>query len=242
MTKELLSKGEREELIAKLTVFFEGLSSDVIDDIVSEAKKQVLAKSLEECRKKFIELFDNQIAKLEELGCPKAILEAFENRKDEVIAVALEMAIGEGNIPFLPIIPKSYMGIYALMQMVRHEDMIGFTNLDPSDMSDVVETPKKPYFIFDVEDGRVMLDKSPKDAAEIIGKKGRFVLIDSEVIAIAVHTEVLLHHYVEAAGTRYDSDNYNPNLCLTNYGADLNYGGFSRSADRFGAASCGKRI
>jgi hypothetical protein len=201
-----LCKDQREGLIAKLTAFFRGLSGEEIDDVVTEARRQATVESVEERKKNFIQLFNSQLETLKGRGCPQAILEAFQEQRDKVIAKAIQTNIAEGNIPFLPVILKIYLGVYGLMPMVRNGEKVGYTYLDPNKLSDVVETPKTPYYIFDVEDGKAMLGKSPNDAEKLIKKQNRLCLTDAEVIAIGVHTDVLSNHYVDATGSRYKSD------------------------------------
>jgi len=235
-----LCKNQKEGLVAKLTAFFKGLSGDEIDDVVAETRKLVNAETLEERKDKLTKLFESQLEKLKSLGCPQAILEAFQKKKDEVVNKASEMAIGEGNIPFLPVIPRGYMGIYALMPMVKHEGKIGYTHLDPNELTDVVETSKNPYYVFDVEDGKAILGKSPRDAEKIIKGQKRSCLIVDEVIAVGVHSEVLSDHYVDASGSRYKSDIV-PGLCLLDgrprlYGNDPGF-----SCGGWGSGSCGSR-
>jgi len=236
-----LCKDQREGLIAKLTAFFNGLNGEDIDDVVAEAKKQVSAESTEERKKNFIQLFDGQMATLKDRGCPQAILEAFQSKKDAVIAKAIQTSIAEGNIPFLPVIPRSYMGIYALMPMVRHEDKIGYTYLDPNLISDVVETPKTPYFVLDVEDGQAMLGKTVNEASKLIEKQKRLILTDPEVISIGIHSDVLSRHNVDAAGSRYGTGSA-PNLYLSGGKPKLSYNDVSLSDGKGGSASCGSRV
>jgi len=110
---------------------------------------------------------------LKSRGCPQAILEAFGNQRNAVLSKTAEMEILEGHIPFVPVIPRTYMGVYGLMPMVRNGDEVGYTYLDPKEITDKVETPKGPYFIYDVEDGKEMLGDSPKKAEKLIKEQNR---------------------------------------------------------------------
>jgi hypothetical protein len=235
-----LCKDQKEGPVAKLTAFFKGLSGDEIDEAVAEARKLANAETLEERKGKLVKLFENQLEKLKSLGTPQAILEAFQNKKDEVIAKAVETNIAKGNIPFLPVIPRSYMGIYALMPMVRHEDKVGYTYLDPNELTDVVETPKTPYYAFDVENGKAMLGKSPRDAEKIIKYQKRSCLTADEVIAVGTHSEVLSDHNVDAPGSRSESDSV-PSLYLHGDEPKLGWSSPDHSYGKWGSASCGSR-
>lgn len=237
-----LCKDQKEGLIAKLTAFFKGLSSEEIDDVVTEAKRQVTVESVEEKKKNFGQLFDSQLETLKGRGCPQAILETFQKQRDKIIAnaKAIQTNIAKGNIPFLPVVPKIYLGVYGLMPMVRNGEKVGYTYLNPNELSDVVKTPKTPYYIFDVEDGKAMLGKLPNDAEKIIKKQNRSCLTDAEVIAIGVHTDVLSNHYLDATGSRYTSGKV-PNLYLDD-GKPKLYWSYDDDSDALrGSASCGSR-
>ena len=235
-----LCKDQKEGLVAKLSAFFKGLSGDEIDDVVAEARQLANAETLEEKKGKLTKLFESQLEKLKALGTPQAILEAFGNKKDEVVSKAAEMAIAEGNIPFLPVIPRSYLGIYALMPMVKHENRVGYTYLDPNELTDVVETPKNPYYAFDVENGKAMLSKSPMDAEKIIKSQKRSCLTADEVIAVGIHNEVLSDHNMDATGSRSESDGV-PRLCLSVGRPRLSWSNPDYSLDGWGSGSCGSR-
>ena len=241
MTKKELCKDQREGLIAKLTAFFKGLGAEVIDDVVAEAKKQANAETIEDRKNGLAKLFDSQLETLKSRNCPQAILEAFQNKKSEVLNKAAEMEIPEGNIPFVPVIPRSYMGIYGLMPMVRNGDKIGYTYLDPNEMTDNEEVPKNPYYIYDVEPGKATLGKSPEDAEKIIKKQNRLRHITDEDIAVCVHTDVLSDHYLWSTGSRYRHSDRVPVVYLGGAGPELYWRHADYSVDELGSASCRSR-
>lgn len=242
MTKKELCKDQREGLIAKLTAFFKGLGAEVIDDVVAEAKKQANAETVEDRKNGLAKLFDNQLETLKSQNCPQAILEAFQNKKSDVLNKAAEMEIPEGNIPFVPVIPRSYMGIYGLMPMVRNDDKMGYTYLNPNEMTDnEEEIPKNPYYIYDIEPGKVTLGKSPEDAEKIIKKQNRLRHITDEDIAVCVHTDVLSDHYLWSTGSRYVLSGWVPNVCLSGDVPELGWDVADCSFDEWGSASCRSR-
>jgi len=241
MAKKELCKDQREGLVAKLTAFFKGLEAEVIDDVVAEVKKQATAETIEERRNGLAKLFDNQMETLKSRGCPQAILEVFQNQRDAVLSKATEMEISKGHIPFVPVIPRTYMGVYGLMPMVRNEDKVGYTYLDPNEITDKLETPKGPYFIYDVEDGEGMLGKSPKKAEQLIAEQKRSCLTIDEGIAVCVHTNVLSEHYVDCTGSRYESADRVPSICLDGDEPRLRWNYLFNSSVRWGSASCRSR-
>ncbi|MFH1612112.1 MAG: DUF5701 family protein [bacterium] len=241
MTKKELCKDQREGLIAKLTAFFKGLGAEVIDDVVAEAKKQVNAETVEDHKNGLAKLFDSQMETLKSRNCPQAILEAFQNKKSEVLSKAAEMEVPEGHIPFIPVIPRSYMGIYGLMPMVRNGDKVGYTYLDPNEITDEVETPKNPYFIYDVEDGKDVLGKSPEKVGKLIKEQKRFCLTADEGIAVCVHTNVLSEHYVDCTGSRYRHSDDVPDVYLVDDRPRLDWSSAGASNGKWGSASCRSR-
>jgi hypothetical protein len=236
-----LCKDQREVLVAKLTTFFKGLATEEIDDVVTEAKKQATTETVEERKNKLAKLFDSQMETLKTRGCPQVILEAFQNKKNEVLEKAVVMEISEGNIPFVPVIPRIYLGIYGLMPMVRNGDKVGYTCLDPNEITNKVETPKGPYFIYDVENGKDMLGKPPEKAEKLIKEQNRSCLTADEGIALCIHTNVLPEHYVDCTGSRYGRAGRVPGVYLDGFGPELDWGDADSSVGEWGSASCGSR-
>jgi hypothetical protein len=248
-----LCKDQKEGLVAKLTAFFKGLSKDEIDVVVAEARQLANAETTEERKNKLTKFFESHLEKLKSLGVPQAILEGFGNKKDEVVSKMLEIWIDRypretleslakmGIYLGLPVIPRSYMGIYALMPMVKNGDKIGYTYLDPNKLTDVVETPKSLYYALDVEDGRAMLDKSPNEAEKIINSQKRSCLIADEVTALGAHTDVLSNHNVDATGSRCGSG-FVPFFVLYDDRPKLDWSNPDDSNDEWGSASCGSRV
>lgn len=186
-------------------------------------------------------LFDAQIATLKDRGTPEQIVEILQNQKGAVLKKASEMAIGDGNIPFLPVIPRSFRSPYDLMAMVKNGGKAGYTYLNPTQISDVVDAPQEPYYIYDVEDGSSR-GKSPENAEKTFKSQKRSPLTAAEVMALTVHTDVLSRHYVWATGSRYEFADEVPSVCLGDGGRpklSWDYSGPSNSL--WGSASCGSR-
>ena len=232
---------QKKSVVEKLAALFKDLLPQDIDDVVAQAKDQASAQVLEDRKRYLGQLFDSQMRTLEDRGCPKAIIEMLQKKRDEVLARATKMEIPEGNIPFLPVILRSYLGIYGLMPMVRNGDKAGFTYLDPNEIFDNESAPKEPYFIYDVEDGRATLGKSPEKAEEIIKGQSRLCHIPDEDIALAIYTNVLSDHYLWSTGSRYKDANDVPLVCLGDGRPRLSWGSADDSHVRWGSASCRSR-
>ena len=227
-------KHQREDMIAKLTALFKELEVEVIDDVVTEAKKRAINEAM-------CELFDSQIETLESRGCPQAILESVRGWKGGVVSKAIKMNIPKEHIPFVLVIPRAYMGIYGLMSMIRNGDREGDTDLNLSSITDNVETPKGLYFIYDIEDGESMLDKSSKEAEKLIKEQDRFCLTVEESIAMCIHFDVLSRHIVSCTGSRFKRNELVPDIRFDNGRARLIWSDDNLSDDRWGSASCYSR-
>jgi hypothetical protein len=229
-----LCKGQ---LVGKLVELASGVSTEEFDDAVVKAKNQLTEKVKQVKREDLEKFFDSQIQTVKDRGCPEAIMSILQNQRSSVLQRAGEITLGEGHVPFLPVIPRTYLSIYAQMPMVRNGDKVGYTYLRPYDITDVVETPQDPYYIFDVEDGEAMLGKAPQDAEKAIKKQGRRGLTEVEVISLGIYTDVLTRHYVDAVGSRYESIRM-PVLWLSDDRPKLDWDYLGHADGRWGAASC----
>jgi hypothetical protein len=128
------------------------------------------------------------------------------------------------------------------MAMVRNGSKVGYTYLNPTQISDVVNAPSEPYYIYDVEDGSSTRGKSPEDALKILKQQKRSPLTAAEVTALTTHTDVLSRHYVWAAGSRYISADWVPIVYLGRGGRPALGWYYVVSSDGpWGSASCGSR-
>lgn len=236
-----LCEDQKKVLIKALAALFNDLFLQDIDDAVAQAKTEISVKTLED-RKRFLgEFFDSQMKTLESRDCPGAIIEAFQAKRDEVLSKVVAMEMPEGHIPFIPVIPRSYLGIYGLMPMVRNGDKVGFTYLNPNEITDNEKTPKSPYFIYDVEDGIGTLGKTPESAGQLIKKQDRLCHIPDEDIALAIHTSVLSHHCLWSTGSRCKVADLVPSVYLYDDGPELYWDYTVISHNEWGSASCRSR-
>lgn len=90
------------------------------------------------------QLFDSQIQILRRRGCPEQIVEIFQDQRALVIERAGKMTIGEGNIPFVPVIKPVYLGYYGLVAMVRNGNKQVRIYLNPTAIIDELNTLKDP--------------------------------------------------------------------------------------------------
>ena len=231
----------KSQLVSKLVSLFRDADID-IDEAIKEVKNQLAAEAKKPRHEDLEKLFYSQIQTLEDRGCPEQIVELLTVQKNLVLSKASEMAFENGHIPFIPVIPRIYRSPYDLMAMVRNGDKQGYTYLNPTAITDEVETPNKPYYIYDVEDGKALLRKSPEDAEKILKKQSRSPLTAAEVMALCTHTDVLKKHYVLATGSRYDLSGWVPGVFLDGGdrpGLDWYYVDFSIGL--WGSPSCRAR-
>ena len=227
-----------EQTVEKLVEVLREVPSEKRDEVVVKAKNQLEEEEKESKPKKedLEKLFDTQIQTLKDRGCPAVIIDMLQEQRDDVLQKASEIPIGKKHIAFLPVIPRTFLSIYTQMQMVRNGDKIGYTYLKPSEITDVVETPADPYYIFDVEDGEAMLGKSPQNAEKTIKQQNWRGLTEVEVIALAIHTDVLSRHHVDALGSRCGSGRV-PSLWLSGGGPGLSWADLDNASGEWGAAS-----
>jgi len=228
----------KDQLVDKLVPLFKG--ADNIDEVVKEAKDRLADDARKVKREDLESLFDRQIQTEKDRGTPEAIIEMLQNQRSDVLSKAGEMTFNEGHAAFMPVIPKAYVSIYYRMPMVKNGNKIGYTYLDPAELTDIEDVPEKPYYIYDVEDGTAMLGKSPQDAEKLIRKDKRFPLTADEVMSLGIHSDVLSNHYVDATGSRYESSEV-PFLWLNDGGPELDWFSADFALGRWGAGSCGSR-
>lgn len=227
-----------KNLVTELVALFQGQKLEIVQQAVKEATKQVWPELV---TGPLSELFDTQMETLKARGCPKSVIDVLASKKSEVIAKATEIETADGHIPFVPVVPRTEVDLGDLMKMVRNRDREGYNYLDQSDVSNVVDVPKGPYFMFDVEDGKDMLGKSPEKAEAIIKKQKRTCLTADEGIALCVHTNVLSEHYVDCTGSRCRHAGFVPDVCLSDGEPLLCWDDAGNSNDRWGSASCRSR-
>ncbi|MBU1179334.1 hypothetical protein KJ885_00130 [Patescibacteria group bacterium] len=232
-------RSDREVHIERLRVALQGMPKEQWDEYLEEAKARFpnVEVSAEELEK----FFDAKLQTLEERGCIEHIRELLANQRDSVLDKASKMVMGEGNILFLPAVLRIYLSPYSQMDMVVHGGKRGRNYLNPSAITDKVETPEEPYWFFDVEDGTATLGKSPEQAEKILKKQSRSPHTVAEDMALAVHTDVLSRHYVWAAGSRYGSSGGVPVVCLSDDGPKLCWCCAGVADELWGSPSCGSR-
>ncbi|MAG12616.1 hypothetical protein CL630_02265, partial [bacterium] len=166
------------------------------------------------------ELFNGQIATLRERGTPEQIVALFTNQRDSVVArmlkiwakkyptETLDSLASKGIYLGIPVIPRTHRTTYGLASMVERKMKKHNDYIDPAEFTDMVETPDKPYYIFDVEDGRSTRDKSPDDIRKVFKKQKRFGLTIAETMAFTIHADVLSRHNVWVVGSRIGKDSF----------------------------------
>jgi len=188
------------------------------------------------------ELFYRQIKTLEKYACPREIIELFRSQKDLVIKRASEMPFAEENIPFIPVIPRIYRSPYDLMAMVCNNNKKGYTYLNPTAITDEFDTPKDPYYIYDVDDGESLRRKDIKKATDTIKKQSRLPLTAAEIMAFMTHTNVPRRYGVVALGSRYEGPYKIVGIVLDDGDRPkLGCGKLDSPDDRYWPASCGSR-
>ena len=186
-------KSDARNKVESMADILKGLTSKEINEVVSLAKKQRIIKDNLEA------LFGAQIQTLKDRRCPERITELFMQAQARVVAKALKMRFKNDRIPFLPVIPCNYITVFSQMGMVLNENVAGYSSIYRNDTTpanpfsnkdiDLVKIPEEPYYIFNIEDGT----KCPNEdeIERQINKCDRVCLTGIEIIALAVHSDVL---------------------------------------------------
>lgn len=238
--EKVMSKLCKDQLVAKLVSLFQDADTDV-DEAVSQAKSQLSVENKEAKREEYEKLFDAQLQTLQNRGCSEAILEKLKSLKGKVLKKVSETNIGEGNVPFLPVIPRTYRSIYDQMSAVCHKGKKGYTYLDPNAITDQEKASEHPYYILDVEDGEGTLNKTPEQAEKIHKKQSRHSLNTSEDVSLCTHTAVLSKYNVWATGSRVRSSGV-PYVYLYDDRPRLDWHYASSRGSGWGSPSCGSRV
>ena len=89
-----------------------------------------------------------------------------------------------------------------LEQQLRKLKITKWINL--SKITHLRKIPRKNYWIYDVESGEEMLNKSPEKCLEIFKKKKRIAGNIYEALALYRHDpEILKRHWIDTAGSRF---------------------------------------
>ena len=227
-------------------------------DLTCERNKWVFAEAQEEIlkekRKKYelSKFFEKQLSKLDSLGAPEGILQDFRNKKDEIIIEMFKIwtekysdeTLGslalKGICLGFPVIPRGCMSVRDLMAMARCRDEANFSCLNPSLIADEAKGLVNffPRYLFDIEDGRALLDKAPE---YIDARRRGFLMNVEESIFLVIYTKVLSHHNISARGSRWDS-NFVPILYLKNKKPELDVIGHEDIYEGYGTPSYMKGI
>ncbi len=165
-------------------------------------------------------MFDMQLRALRAYGSPygcyKHVVSSLFEKKKETIDMAMDMEMFNGHIPFVAVVPKNRMNIYALMELLYNSHgKRGFLGFSQDKLIHSVPVPEDPYFMFNVEDGTSTLGKTSEEAKSFFDSQARSCLTVEEVIALCYfQSDVLLKHFLDCIGSYFSSDDRIPVLCL----------------------------
>jgi len=200
-------KISRKDLVNQATILLKGWSDDEIDNAIIEVKSNLKEKALEQRKNGFGKLFDAQQEILKIRGCPEEILQMFNEKRNKVLEKASVMHFFQEHIPFIPIIPRSFMGIYGLMSMVHREEVgTAGGHLDPNETLTDVSVSENLYFIYGIENGSKTIGKAVGVANHSIETTGRLSLTTEEGLSLCIMTNVLDSHSVNCAAVSRRGD------------------------------------
>lgn len=223
-------------------------------DILKQAQEELAWEYKEQKKKDRYLSQEKSFELLLARGCPESIIHGFKARSHYLSEVTHSLNLkssSESNYYAIPVIPFSWRLPPDLLSMVRNGEEKGqfdsfYATHEPfhadrmPEISDTTNTPKRLYYIYDVEDGTATLGQEPKKVAKKIEKEERIPLTFCETIALATYTSVLLHHGLWAADSR-GPDNLIPALFIRHLQPEN--GWFAgESLKDFGTPSCSRRI
>ncbi|MBI5005061.1 MAG: hypothetical protein HZC03_00395 [Candidatus Lloydbacteria bacterium] len=200
---------------------------------------------------KFEREFNRQIENLSKKGFPK--LAGVDEKKFATIFEPLREQLKElsgkefkeGRIPFVVVPREKLLALEKEIPLMEVDGKKGFTALNLSELktADGVEIPESmAYLVVDVENGKVMLGKTPDEAVKQFKKEGRSPLTAEEGVAIILqHPEILKDHYMDLAGSRRGGDVVAV-LWLREGKPRLSWNWADYSNAKWGSASCGSRV
>ncbi|MCP6718547.1 MAG: hypothetical protein KJI70_03380 [Patescibacteria group bacterium] len=152
-----------------------------------------------ECQK----FYNTQVEKLGLYSCFGNDLdqELLNSKRYKVISIAKEELSNDSNIPFLLVVPS--IGWKELIRMVQNKDKVrGEINigLDLSKITDLLEIPKKPYFIFNID----IASSRGFTPETVINRKNKRLLTTYEVLSFVLHTGILEFYNLWSLGSRYN--------------------------------------
>lgn len=197
----------------------------------------------EEVRCQFDMKFSAQMAALKRQNCPKAILKTLERKRNQVIAKAVGMNFFKSKrIFFSPVIPTSQLSVPEQMLMVHNNGVPGRTFLSPRDITDEVDVPSEPYFIFSIEDGAKTLGWSPQQADRMFQKQPRRRGLNcAEAIGLCCVSGVLLRFNVDAIASRVKRNRI-PFLWIVEREPRLGADRVDASDSKWGIPSCNTTV
>lgn len=173
------------------------------------------------------EFFDSQLRCLEEAEFPKQAVRILRGQKNRVLERYAKMRLGEGNLPFLAVLPRPYLPMLEIMpryfadkigkvlnvsQPLREEMLAKgeaeLVIINPKYVSDMEAVPDDPYFIYDVEDGGSNAGKLLQESEKEILRRGRRCLTVAEVWSLHIQTGVLARLRLLALGSRFNTEYY----------------------------------
>jgi len=135
---------------------------------------------------KLEEQFNETIATLNLRGCPLYLQTLLFMKKEYAIDCLEREKIEKTPDTLLmlsPVIPKNYMGLYGLILLVSFNFAKAEISLNPNELTNSVETPDSPYFIFDIRKAK----KKPSP-------KYRYLTVE-ETLAIVIQDPDILNDY-----------------------------------------------
>lgn len=148
-------------------------------------------------------LFRDSVERLDYYGYDPATLQQLNAGEARVLKTASQIAVPEHHIALVPVVSPLAVDVRGRTRRLCYGDFALVLGAELRRSMLTVHVPARPYWLLDVDYGFGAVGRSAAEAELAIRAAGRSPLTADELAALALHTTVLEHHGLIAAGQIY---------------------------------------
>lgn len=195
-----------EVTIQRLAETLQNVSPERRGQMIAEAQKWLL--SVQKTRETEREtLWNYQLDVLCRKGCADTVSVNEDTFLSFLEPLKPKFISANGKLDCI-VLPPNFITTTQKMRLVEVNGKRGRSYLSPAliQLADGAEKRKDaPYLMFDVEDGRAMLEVSPDNCVKRFAEEGRLGCTVDEGEMVAIYwPDILKHHYIDCPGSRCD--------------------------------------
>ncbi|MEX1014522.1 MAG: hypothetical protein WDZ80_05165 [Candidatus Paceibacterota bacterium] len=150
--------------------------------------------------KNFLSDYEKELGKLK---CTE-VADYCKNYGDQALHNSNKISIGKGNVPVMPVISRHMKSIPDLMNLLKdHKGNSGKNRLNPVFIRNLYVGQHLFYWIYNVNFGKNLKDRSPLGAEDVISRGAKKPLSIEEVITLCIFYPLHLKYQVVALGSVY---------------------------------------